>query len=151
MGWTDSHLHAFEIGRARYERPYPNTDFENCDPRPLDERKFTLASLGLRAKGRIHYEYDFGDGWEHELVLEKIQPAIPGATPVCEEGEQGCPPEDCGGPFGYADMLDAVRDPKHPDHAHLKDWLGDFDPLHFPHGEINRTLARLGARWNRKR
>jgi hypothetical protein len=151
MGWTNSHLHAFHIGKTRYERPYPNTDFGDYGPKPRDERKVTLAGLRLHARSRIRYEYDFGDGWEHELVLEKILPTISGARPVCEEGEHRCPPEDCGGPCSYPEMLDAARDAKHPDHAHWKEWLGDFDPFHFPREEINKTLARLAARWNRKR
>ena len=151
MGWTNSHLHAFKIGKVRYEHPYPGTDFDEYDPAPLDERKFKLADLGLRAKSQCEYEYDFGDGWQHLVVLEKVLPFVPGAVPVCEAGEHACPPEDCGGPFNYPDMLDAARDPKNPDHEQWAEWLGDFDPFHFPQADINSDLTRLGGQRGRKR
>lgn len=148
MGWTDSHLHAFEIRKQRYERSYPGSDFGSHGSEPHDERKVTLAALGLRARSKFHYEYDFGDGWQHELLLEKILPADAPAY-VCEDGEFGCPPEDCGGPFNYPEVLDAVNDPTHPDHEHWKEWLGEFDPFDFPIKAINKALARIGGRKKR--
>lgn len=143
MGWTNSHLHAFEIRKQRYERPYPGSDFGGYGPKPHDERKVTLAALGLRARSKFQYEYDFGDGWQHELLLEKILPTD-APTFVCEDGEYGCPPEDCGGPFNYPEVLVAAHDPTHPSHEHWKEWLGDFDPFYFPLKEINKALTRIG-------
>lgn len=138
MGWQDAHLHAFKIGLQTFGEPDPELNFEN-------ERRVTLRELVTREKARFTYEYDFGDGWEHEIVVEKIVDPEPGVTyPVCTDGRLACPPEDVGGIWGYANLLEALQDPAHPEHDDLLDWLdGEFDPAHFDLTEINRELKRL--------
>ena len=85
-------------------------------------------------KERLDYLYDFGDGWEHRVVLEKILP-LPAdgkaPPPRCTGGRRACPPEDCGGPWGYASLLEALADPKHPEHEQMREWVGGhYDPEH---------------------
>lgn len=148
MGWTDTHLHAFswrdlEIGR-------PNPDWH----RPLlDEARISLAHLGLRTRARLAYRYDFGDDWGHELRLERILPLDPDTpTLVCLEGEGACPPENCGGPFGYTELLRAVDNPSSPTARELLEWVSpDWKPLPFDLEAANDRLARLAAKWNRNR
>jgi len=79
------------------------------------------------------YTYDFGDGWEHSVTLEAILPQEPGLDyPRCLGGERACPPEDCGGTYGYAEFLAAIRDPEHEEHQSMLEWVGGaFDPEHF--------------------
>jgi hypothetical protein len=147
MGWEDCHLHTFRIAGEQFSRPVPgeSRDFE-------DERKFRLADLGLREKDEMLYEYDFGDGWEHRLVLKKILPHEADAPPVCIKGVRACPPEDCGGPWGYANLLEAVGNRAHPEHEELRDWIGeDFNPERFEVAHINADLAAMAKRWVRKR
>jgi len=140
MGWENYHLHQF-ITKDR--RSYlPASDEFDLNPDEADESKFRLCDLLKRARARMLYEYDFGDGWAHELVLEKIVPPEQGVRyPVCLAGERACPPEDCGGAWGYGNLLQVVGDPDHEDHEDALEWLGDdFDPEHFDLEEVNRTL-----------
>lgn len=113
MGWAGGHLHEFTIGHESYGMPDP--DFDNG--RPIkSEGRYTLASAVGTIKS-FHHVYDFGDGWEHLIKVEKILPPDPGLkTPVCLAGANACPPEDCGGPPGYEAFLEAINDPKHEDH-----------------------------------
>jgi hypothetical protein len=140
MGWSDCHLHEFYIGRKRYGP-------RDADPEGevLDERVATLSAALFLSGGPILYTYDFGDSWEHELELEETLPAPPGAAgtrPVCLAGERRCPPEDCGGFFGYAEFLKAIRNRRHPDHQEMLEWVGgSFDPESFDLERINRVLA----------
>ena len=90
----------------------------------LDEEDYRLCELGLRAKSKFDYEYDFGDGWKHQLVLEKILPMPPGFVPHCLAGARACPLEDSGGPWGYTEKLAILDDPKHPEHEEIADWVG---------------------------
>jgi len=91
------------------------------------------------------YEYDFGDGWEHELLVEKILPAEPGVGyPRCLKGKRACPPEDVGGVWGYADFLEIMRDPNHPEHEDMLEWVGgEFDPEVFDLEEVNAELEEM--------
>jgi len=139
MGWTNSHLHMFIHPSGRYG--VPDLDF------PLqDERRTTLGDLVAREGETVRYEYDFGDGWEHEIVLERLLAAEPrGQYPTCTAGERACPPEDCGGVHGYADLIDTLADPAHPEYQHLLEWLGiekgsDFDPAHFDTTDANHRI-----------
>src|SRR5262249_5186188 len=93
----------------------------------------------------LTYEYDFGDGWQHKVVLEKILTSAPGIKlPICVGGARACPPEDCGGVGGYQDFLDAIRDPFHPEHDAMLEWIGgDFDHNWFEQAEVNDELARI--------
>ena len=91
---------------------------------------------------RIVYEYDFGDSWQHEIVLEKILEPEPNvAYPRCIEGARACPPEDVGGIWGYGDFLVAISDPNHADHDEMLEWIGgEFDPEKFSVDEVNKEL-----------
>jgi len=95
-------------------------------------------------KYRFVYEYDFGDSWEHELVVEQVLPPEPGATvPICLTGKRACPPEDVGGIWSYADFLEALRDPEHAEHEEYTEWIGgEFDPEAFDNEAVNRELQR---------
>jgi len=119
IGWTDSHLHEFETPTGlRYGHPDP--DFDDDSGQVRDETTATLRDL----PPRFTYRYDFGDGWEHDVeVTGRGDPA-----PGCVDGEGACPPEDCGGPHGYAELLEALADPAHPDHDHLSGWAATWSP-----------------------
>jgi hypothetical protein len=108
-----------------------------------DEDAVTLAEVCPKAKSKLTYEYDFGDGWEHTLAVQKIVEAEKGAEhPLCLAGKGACPPEDCGGVWGYYDLLDALANPRHERHEELLEWLGGpFDPEAFDLDEVNRMLA----------
>lgn len=139
MGWEDEHLHAFSDGSFRYSSPDSGLECR-------DERGMTLGGLLAGAGGPAGYIYDFGDDWEHELVLERTLPAEPGTRyPVCLAGEGACPPEDCGGVWGYMELRDALADPDHERHEESLDWLGlqtaaGFDTARFDADEVNRAL-----------
>lgn len=139
MGWGDSHLHAFRIGKTVYGIPDPDfpDDMQN-------ERNVRLDSVAAQGD-TIIYEYDFGDGWLHELRIEKTLPSDPSVHyPRCTAGERACPPEDCGGPPGYEHLLEVLRDPKHEAHEEMREWIGgDFDPEAFDLETANRELWRM--------
>ena len=115
MGWTDSHLHQFVTPKATYGRELPGVEVWPEDQR--DETHARLADLGTT----FEYLYDFGDGWTHDV--EVLGPG--GAAPGCVDGCGACPPEDCGGPGGYAELLDTLADPAHPHHDHMRSWVGN--------------------------
>jgi len=139
MGWTDSHLHQFIANNVFYGIPDDEFGMEI-----ENEAKFKLFHLLKKEKDTIKYEYDFGDSWEHKILLEKIFPFdTKTALPVCIKGKRACPPEDCGGIWGYEDLLETISNPKHPDHEDMLDWLGgEFDPEEFDLEEINGNLAK---------
>jgi len=138
LGWTDSHLYLFEFQGQTYGVPDP--DFAN-DMR--SDARVPLDQALVREKDAMIYEYDFGDGWRHKIVLEKIvHPTPETRVPLCIAGARACPPEDCGGIWGYANLLEAIADPSHPERAAMLEWLGDeFDPAHFSVEEVNAILA----------
>jgi hypothetical protein len=144
MGWTDTHLHVFTTAAGDYGIPDPELGFRN-------ERNARLGQFLCQPGDRIQYTYDFGDGWEHDLVLEKRLDTNPEAQiPACLAGNGACPPEDCGGPWGYADLKEALADPGHADHADMLDWLGldsaeEFDPAACDLIEINDALQMTAA------
>ncbi|MGH8018383.1 MAG: plasmid pRiA4b ORF-3 family protein [Opitutaceae bacterium] len=142
MGWTDSHLHEFRHGERRYAAPSPIDDDWGDEP-ALDESGHTLAEL-VQAKGdSFRYDYDFGDSWTHDVAAVRIE-SVDTPRAVCLAGENACPPEDCGGIPGYYEMLEALRDRKHPEHAEIREWIGeDFDPARFELEEVNAQLRRL--------
>ena len=140
MGWSDTHLHLFSVGGVDYADGRVRGPWGG--PSPKNENRVRLgrvAPLGTR----LRYEYDFGDGWVHEVVVEKVFSAEPGVTyPRCVTGQGACPPEDCGGPPGYANLLETLSDTTHPDRAELVDWLGrTFDPEAFDPEPVNAWLA----------
>lgn len=139
MGWENAHLYSFDLGTVRIELP----DDYGIDTQ-LDARK-TKVSDYLNLEGAIlNYEYDFGDYWLHQILLEKIESPQKGQTlPICIMGKGNCPPEDCGGIWGYYELLDILGDENHPEHEDRLEWLGeDFDPTHFQKESINARLAR---------
>ena len=145
MGWTDSHLHQFLAGDTYYGTPEPKmTGFGR---EILSEKRYTIADLAPAAKRSFIYEYDFGDGWEHKIVVEKILPPNPEFQhPICLDGANACPPEDCGGIGGYYELLDILADPRNPEHESMKEWLGyDLDPARFDVEIANDVLNRLKA------
>jgi hypothetical protein len=140
MGWTDSHLHAFTIGTKRY-----GMHLDEFSQGELDEKKFTL-SRAIGDERRFRYEYDFGDDWQHQVVLEDTH-TIPLALnfAVCLDGQRSCPPEDCGGPPGYANLLETISDPAHEEFDDYIEWVGkDFDPEAFSLASTNAALQRIG-------
>ena len=138
MGWSDSHLHVFRAGHTTYGVPDPDSP---DDMEIENERNVRLDEIANERDAPI-YEYDFGDGWEHELKIEKVLIAEPSVRyPACLAGKRACPPEDCGGPPGYERLLEALRDPKHEEHEEMREWVPEgFDPEAFDLGDINRAL-----------
>lgn len=145
MGWTNSHLHLFSDGIYVYSPK----EFEVEDA--LNSRRVKLDKILHRGNTRIQYEYDFGDGWDHDIILEKIRPADDLIkVPICIQGNRNCPPEDCGGTWGYDEMLDVLKQPDHKDYDSYIEWLGgEFDPEYFNRDEINVLLSKrnYGCIW----
>lgn len=173
MGWTDSHLHQFvlqdkglkpspqEIARRIRQDDFDGAFMDRMGGRRVfvttvtpwgepgemegeDEDAVTLVEVCPKAKSKLIYEYDFGDGWEHTIEVQKIlEPESGVEYPVCLGGKKACPPEDCGGIWGYYELLDAIADPKHDRHDELREWLGgEFDPDAFDLEEVNAVLAQ---------
>jgi len=143
MGWTDSHLHQFIVCDEHYSIPSLDDSF------PVkDERKYRISQIAPRPGSKFVYEYDFGDGWQHEVVVERIARfESEFRYPVCLAGERACPPEDVGGVWGYRAFVEAMRNPKHKEHRHYKDWWGSgkFDPEAFDLIEANWSLQQIDA------
>ncbi len=140
FGWDDYHLHAFEAAGQRYSDPRLLDDLE-C----VDEADVPLMALAPLPGKRFTYTYDFGDDWRHTIVVEKLLDTEPGLSyPQCIAGRRACPPEDCGGPWGYAELLAALADPAHEQHVELSQWVGgSFDDAAFDLDQINADLAKL--------
>jgi hypothetical protein len=141
FNWSDTHIHAFEtsygdFGVADQELGY------------RAEKPVTLEQVAAGEGSRLEYTYDFGDNWTHEIVVEKVQDREPVAEyPRCVGGRRAAPPEDCGGIWGYQDLIEIMADPNHPDHADRLEWLGlesadEFKPTQFTAAEITEALTR---------
>jgi hypothetical protein len=139
MGWQDLHLHSFEIGGQQYGQPDPVGELAVRDE--LDARLDAVAGKG----DGFRYTYDFGDWWEHEVTVEDVTHSEPDERyPVCVAGARACPPEDIGGAYGYAELLEALADWGHPRRAAMLGWLGrDFDPDEFDPDRATTLLRRL--------
>jgi hypothetical protein len=140
MAWEDYHLHQFTIKRRVYSVPDPeDADYEQ---KVIDERRVRLSKVVSQVGTRFDYHYDFGDNWHHDLLLEAILMPDPSIQyPVCVAGARNSPPEDCGGPFGYAKFLEAIRDPRHKQHELLLEWIGGhFDAELFDLNRANEAL-----------
>ena len=149
VGWTDSHLHQFVTKGTCYGRPNPElAEFEEFGLEELDETAVRLDEVLRTKKDAMIYEYDFGDSWEHKIVLEKVLENVEGSLArSCIGGARACPPEDCGGVGGYANLLKIISDSSHPEHGEMLEWLGDrFDPERFDIAETNKVLARMKRR-----
>ena len=148
MGWTNSHLHHFLTPDACYSDPRDNEDSGFGGEPDRDEAKATLMAIAPQAGAQFGYEYDFGDSWQHEITVEQILPRATGTNALCLAGARACPPEDCGGIWGYAEFLKAMKNPKHPEHKSMKEWIGgSFDPEAFDKAKINPRLGKL--KWPR--
>jgi hypothetical protein len=129
MGWEDCHLHQYCVGGVYYSGLAPDGTDVDWDDEMMDEREVTLGDLIKRKDQKLLDEYDMGDGWEHEILVEQLLDPEEGVLyPVCTAGRRACPPEDCGGVWGYEELLGALADPDHPDHEDIAEWAGDFGP-----------------------
>jgi len=140
MDWGNSHLHQFIVNR----KYFGEATHDDLDMEVEDEDGIGLSDIYTGENTpRIVYEYDFGDGWQHEIILEKILEPEPRVTyPCCLEGARACPPEDVGGIWGYAEFLEAISDPNHEDHDEMVEWVGgEFDPERFSVDEVNKELG----------
>jgi hypothetical protein len=150
MGWTNSHLHQFEIKGQRYgDLELLDDGFEDFD---CEDSTTTMVSDILPKTGKrfaFKYEYDFGDSWEHEVMFEGSPPVDPeGKYPQCLEGERACPPEDCGGVWGYVEFLEAIRNPKHEEHESMMEWIGGrFDPEDFDPAKATQEMKEGLPDW----
>ena len=138
MGWLGGHLHLFDVDGITYGMPGPDWDTDD-----LDERRFRLADVLSEVGAKMRWDYDFGDGWEHNMVVEAVGPPEPAIDhPICLAGRRACPPEDCGGPWGYGRLLQALSDlGGDPDLEELREWVPpDFDPEHFDPIEVTADM-----------
>ena len=148
MGWTNSHLYEIRAGDVGWGMPDPG-----WPDGPLDARKARLADIvedvGTKT---LRYIYDFGDGWEHTIKIERLGDPEPGvAYPRLIEARGRCPPEDVGGPWGYGELLEAIADPKHERHTEFKEWIADdFDPHVVDAKGLANEVAALARKWSRK-
>lgn len=151
MGWTNSHLHEFEINGERYgDLELLDDGFEDfhCVDSTLTKISEIVPKDGSRFQ--FTYEYDLGDDWQHEVIFEGCLKAKKGSRyPLCVEGERACPPEDVGGVWGYAEFLEAIADPKHEQHDDFVEWAGDFDPEEFDAEETTKAMRRGLPDWRR--
>jgi hypothetical protein len=150
MGWENYHLHEFIVRSEGQDLHFgvPDPDYESWGQQMLNEKRYALSDLLAAPRSKLKYIYDFGDGWQHELRLEKILPGDPNLKhPICLAGANACPPEDSGGLWGYyGRFLKALNDPNHEDHAMYTQWIGgSFDPAFLDLDAINAALRRLKA------
>jgi hypothetical protein len=145
MGWYDCHLHLFDIDGEIYEAGRFPDGQVNDDMEGLDEAKHRLCDVVDGVKSRIRYVYDFGDDWEHTVLVEKILPASEKPkVMVCLKGKGRRPMEDSGGVWGYYDKLAILADASHPEHEEIKEWMGEFDPAEeFDAEAVTKALAEL--------
>jgi hypothetical protein len=142
FGWRDYHLHQFIVGGTYYGEPHPDyLDYVDMQ----DEQEVTLGQITGGEGFKFRYEYDFGDNWVHQVLVEKILAPEPGQDyPVCIQGRRARPPEDVGGIWGYTHFLEAIQDPDHEEHGEYLEWVGGaFDPEAFNLEEVNQALAAL--------
>lgn len=148
MGWEDYHMHLFEIGQNRFGMI--EDEWDSLFDEDENEDKVTLADLNLAEKQKFLYTYDFGDNWNHIIKVEKILPFDPAVKyPQCIAGQLPGPPEDCGGVWGYEDLLELSKKPKDEQSEEERDsleWLGDYDFEHFSVDEINAKLRKQFAK-----
>jgi len=150
MAWTNGHLYQFRAGGVGWSTPYPDAgwagDFLDARKARLDD---ILEDVGTRT---LKYLYDFGDGWEHTIKIERLIEPEPGLLyPRLIEITGRCPPEDCGGPWAYAELLEVIKDPKHERYADLTEWIGDdFDPDAVDPEWLTAEVAALAKKWSRK-
>ncbi len=138
MGWENAHLHQFSVGQLHFSDPVTAVEFND-----KDEYRHRVADF-VKPGDSIRYLYDFGDGWEHTVTLTAVVPEAESLPySICLAGARACPPEDCGGVWGYADLLHALQHPDDPEHEELLEWYGgDLDPEAFDLDEVNAILRQ---------
>jgi hypothetical protein len=145
FGWYGYHLWVFETQLGEFGIPDPELGHRSAASKKLRE-------VGPQAGDRVRYTYDFGDDWEHDILVESVHAATPGtAYPRCITGRRACPPEDCGGIWGYEELLQILADPTDDEHQDRLEWLGletadQFDPAAFDLAQINTALASLSSK-----
>ena len=152
LGWRDCYLHLFFAAVDGQMSQIGIPDDPGWDPQPVRASWLTRLAPNLTMDGQSFlYIYDFGDEWRHTITFEGVERRQVGLDyPVCLAGARACPPEDCGGPYGYAEFLEAIQNSKHPEHHSLLEWVGgSFDPEHFdPRGIVfskpSQRLRRAG-------
>jgi hypothetical protein len=152
MGWTNSHLHHFRVNEQLYGDPdLMQENFEDMDYEDSTSTKISDILPRSGRRFRFEYEYDFGDGWRHEVLFEGCVRAERGQRyPVCLEGARACPPEDVGGTWGYREFLEAVTDPDHEDHDGLLEWAGgSFAPEAFDPAKATKAMRKGLPDWRR--
>ena len=153
MGWTNSHLHQFKIRGKRYGDPelLEDDEIDDFGDGPCIDSTRTLISQILTpgaTRQPINYEYDFGDGWDHEILFEGCtEPEPRKKYPLCLEGERACPPEDVGGLGGYEEFLAAIADPRHAQHAETLQWSGPFAPEQFSPAQATKAMRKGLPDW----
>ena len=143
MGWKDCHLHEFFITKnTNVHRIGTSDEYDDFGEPTEDEMRVTLSKIFTQEQQKVVYVYDFGDDWRHEIILEKILSADEKPYPRCIDGERACPPEDCGGPWGYENLLEILGDPKHEEYKNMMDWCGKIDPEAFSIEATNKLLQK---------
>lgn len=145
MGWYSSHLWTFELGNESFGPvDKGGMGFEPGDVDDAAEQK--IGALASHEKAKFTYTYDMGDSWEHQILVEKVLSRVPGQQyPFCTDGKLNCPPEDCGGIWGFYNLVAVLQDPKHPEHKEMKKWIGGkYDPQKFDLATVNRRLKSGG-------
>jgi len=142
MGWENCHLYEFVIGETHYSEPEGEFGF---GLEVKDAKRVKLSQVVAGEKAKFTYIYDFGDDWKHEIFIEKILPPEPYVRyPICLNGQRACPPEDCGGIWGYVDLLEIIQDPEDEEYDEKMEWLGEgFNPGAFDLNEINQELKSI--------
>lgn len=146
MGWANSHLHCFYIGDRRYDMIHPYSEGTE-----LDEGLFTLREVFDAVGSKMRFEYDFGDGWEHQVLLEEVRIAKKAESePSCIAGRRACPPEDCGGPHGYMELMEILEYGPETDWERQRlEWMGeDFDPNEFDVDEATEAMRGAAGYWD---
>ncbi|MDA2933568.1 plasmid pRiA4b ORF-3 family protein [Acidobacteria bacterium AH-259-D05] len=135
MGWLDYHLHLFRIAEPALNEIHEIGIPDEYELDFLPGWELAISDHFSLEKNSAEYEYDFGDSWQHEIILEKIlSKEIDSKYPKCIAGERACPPEDCGGIGGYQEFLEAILDLNHEEHERMLEWVGgsfypeSFDP-----------------------
>jgi hypothetical protein len=154
MGWTNSHLHHFKVGEQLYGDPMLMEEtMEEMDY--LDSTTTMVSDIIPKSskKFRFVYEYDFGDSWNHEVLFEGYFAAEAGRKyPLCLEGKRACPPDDCGGVWGYAEFVEAIGDEKHERHGEMMEWSGGrFDPMEFDAAAATKSMKKGVFDWRNMR
>lgn len=144
MGWQNSHLYEFEINGFRIAEANEDLDLE-LEDKTENASTAILESVISRTKEKIKYTYDFGDSWEHQILLEKFLTRDEKIKyPICIDGKLNCPPEDCGGIRGFYGMLNIINNKRHPERKEMLEWLGgQYDTEYFDKNEINQELASI--------